>query len=139
MQFVPRPYIAVLFAEDLAVAVEAPEHLQEPGLICALLLEELHQSPDGNHILLSPPILSNLIVNGDSDQINKHVVRWRIWDRFAYLDIFSFGHPNLPAADLVHELDAYDGLLVGGQNEPGKQHSVVKVLLAPDNIANLLP
>ena len=55
------------------------------------------------------------------------------------LYIFPFGHPNLPAADHVHELDGDDALLVGWQDVPGELHGLVEVLFAPDDLADLLP
>ena len=101
-------------------------------------MENLHQGPNGNKILLGPPILTYLVVNGDSDEVDEHLVGGRI--RYRVISyIFPFGHPNLPGADLVHELDANDALARGGQDEPGKLHGVVEVLLAPDDLADLLP
>ena len=55
------------------------------------------------------------------------------------LYIFPFGHPNLPAANHVHGLDADEALGVGWQDVPGELHGFVEVLLAPDDLADLLP
>ena len=40
-------HIAVRLAKHFAVPVKAPEHLEEPCLICTLLLNDLHESSDG--------------------------------------------------------------------------------------------
>ena len=137
-QFVPRAHVAVPLGEHLAVPVEVPEHLEEPVLIGALLIEKLHQGPNGNDIFLRPPILSYRVVNGDSDEVDEHLVGGWIRHRMD-LYIFPFGHPNLPAADQVHELDADETLSDGGQDVPGELHGFVEVLLAPDDLADLLP
>ena len=56
-----------------------------------------------------------------------------------FLYVFPFGHPNLPTADHVHELDGDERLRDGRQNVPDKLHGFVEVLLAPDDLADLLP
>ena len=55
-----------------------------------------------------------------------------------FLDVFPFGHPNLPTADHVHELDGDERLRDGRQNEPGKLHGFIEVLLTADNLTDLL-
>ena len=61
------------------------------------------------------------MLDGYSYEVDEHLVGGWIWHRMNFY-VFSSGHPNLPAADLVHELDANDGLLERGQNETGKLH-----------------
>ena len=72
------------------------------------------------------------------DVCKDHLVGGRVGNGPASVDVLCLGHENCADPDLVHELDGDDALLEGRHDEAHLQHGVVEVLLARDELAQLL-
>ena len=131
------PHVAVRLLEDGAAPVEAPEQLEEPVLVCTLLSDNLHQGSHGPQCLFCPVFVVLQAVHCYIYVINEHDIGGRVWDALADLDVFLLGHEYLVIADLRHELDADNGLLVRGHDKSVQRHCVIKVFLAADIFSDL--
>ena len=72
------------------------------------------------------------------DVSQDHLVGGRVGNGPASVDVLCLGHEDGTDPDLVHELDGDDALLEGRHDVAHLQHGVVEVLLAPDELAQLL-
>ena len=133
----PGRVVAVVLLEDDVLAVEAVEEAQQPWLVRLLLLDELDKGADRSKAFNIPVFVAFEGVYGGADVSYDHVVGGRVGDHAAGFDVFGFGHVNEPGTDLVHELDADEGLLEGGHDVPLLKHGVVEVFFASHELAEL--
>ena len=130
--------VPVVLGEDLVLGVEAVQQPQEPLLVRLLLLDLLYQGLDRLERFHVPVTLAVEVLCGLLDVSQDHLVGGRVGNHPASVDVLCLGHEDSTYPDLVHELDGDDALLEGWHDVAHLQHGVVEVLLAPDELAQLL-
>ena len=77
------------------------------------------------------------LTNGNGEVLYQQLVRRRIRDHLARVDVLSFGHEDDSSTYPVHELDGDNALLERRHHVPLLQHGVVEVSLASYELTHL--
>ena len=138
VQLVHRAYMTVSLRKDGVFTVEGVQDVEQPRLVGRLLAEDLHQEPDGRHHLGGEVCLFWLALRRLRNVVDDHLVGGRVGYHVVHRAVDGLEHHDLVAPDEVHELDRDDALLVGGEHPAVLQHGLVVVLLAADDLPDVL-